>query len=76
MSDRPELTRETAVLARETGADVFTVDGDAVAVTTVHEDDTVTVTGEHGHEGKRYPIAGMTLSRDLVTFARGEGLLP
>lgn len=75
MSSNPALTRAIAVLARETCADVFTVDGDAVVVATVHQDDTVTVTGGHGHEGKRYPIAGMTLSRDLVTFAKDAGLL-
>ena len=76
MSD-VQLTSDLAVLARESCLDVFTVDGDAVVVVTVHRDGTVTVTddGRNGHDNKRYPMAGMTLSRDLVSLAESEGLL-
>ena len=75
MNDMPKLTLATAIVARDTCADVFTVDGDAVTVATVRGDATVTVAGGNGHEGKRYPIAGMTMSRDLVRFAKRDGLL-
>ncbi len=72
--DQP-LTRGLATLARESCLDVFTVDGDGVTVARVHRDDTVTVAGGNGHEGKRYPMAGMTLSRELLRLAHDEGLL-
>jgi hypothetical protein len=75
VSNDVALTRKVAVLARETCADVFTVEGDAVVVAMVHRDDTVTVSGRNGHEGKRYPVVGMTLSRDLVSQAKDAGLL-
>lgn len=67
------LTPALAKLARETCVDVFTRLGDAVVVATVHQDDTVTVTGENGHEGKRYPITGMTASNDLIRLAKDAG---
>lgn len=65
------LSKAMAKLAKDTGSDVFTPDGDAGAIDALHRDGTATLSGRLT-EGTRWSLSDLEPSKELLSLASKE----